>query len=287
MHDTTSSNMKGGTRPVQAINTAGLPKSYGDTKIAILPRDPVWFYAYWEVAADAAQALRAKIGDQKFRDSRWTLRVYDVTSLHFDGTNAHRHFDIHCDAQADNWYINTGEANRSWCVDLGLTTPDGQFIAIVRSNVLHMPRQGVSPITDEQWAILQREFERLLKLSGVEQIGKTSFDIAKLMRERWEEIVAISLPSSPGGASSWRGAPEEAKPKTFWLKADTELIVYGATEPDAALTMQGQPVTLRPDGSFSLRFYLPDGDQSYPIVATSADGTMQRQITFTVRRETV
>lgn len=288
MYENASSKIKGAPTAAQAANTTGLPKNYGDTRIAILPRDPVWFYAYWEISAEAYGDLRRKLGDKIFDGSRWALRVYDVTEISFDGGNAHRYFDIFVDPKSDNWYVNVGEVNRSWCADIGLTTPDGRFISVARSNVLSMPRHGVSPVTDEQWAILQQEFERLLRLSGVERIGKGSFDIAKLMRERWEEIVSLSLPTSPGGASSWSRGPvqEEVKPKGFWLKADTELIVYGATEPDAKLTVQGQPVTLRPDGSFSLRFYLPDGDQDYPIEATSADGTMKRQITFLVRRET-
>jgi hypothetical protein len=286
MADNLSSKMKGTPVATESSGKNGLPKNYGDTKIVILPRDPIWFYAYWEVAQAKFDELRAQLGDQKFNSSRWTLRVYDVTGIKFEGTNAHRFFDIAVGPAIDNWYVNVGEVNRSWCVDLGLVTPDGEFIVIARSNIVNMPRQGISPVTDEQWAILQQEFERLLKLSGVDKIGKSSFDIAKLMRERWEEIVSISLPTSPGGASSWHGAREEAKPKGFWLKADTELVVYGATEPDAKLTVQGQPVTLRPDGSFSLRFYLPDGDQEYPIEATSADGTMKKQITFVVTRET-
>ena len=287
MDESSSSKIKGAPTTSYMIDTTGLPRDYGDTKLVILPRDPVWFYAYWEISQDAFAGIRKKVGEQRFDASRWALRIYDVTGVNFDGTNAHRYFDIFIDRNAGNWYINVGEVNRSWCADLGIATPDGEFIVIVRSNVLTMPRQGVSPITDEQWAILQREFERLLKLSGVERVGKSSFDIAKLMRERWEEIVTLSMPTSPGGASSWRGiAGEEVRPKEFWLKADTELIVYGATESDAKLTVQGQHVTLRPDGSFSLRFYLPDGDQEYPIEATSSDGTMKRQITFVVRRET-
>jgi hypothetical protein len=286
MADNLSSKMKGPSVATESAGKSGLPKNYGETKIVILPRDPIWFYAYWEVNQDTFNTLRGQLGEQKFNSSRWALRVYDVTGISFDGTNAHRYFDITVSPATDNWYVNVGEVNRSWCVDLGLITPDGTFVLIARSNIVAMPRQGVSPITDEQWGILQQEFERLLKLSGVERIGKSSFDIAKLMRERWEEIVSISLPTSPGGASSFRGVREEAKPKGFWLKADTELIVYGATEPDATLTVQGQPVALRPDGSFSLRFYLPDGEQSYPIEATSADGTMKKQITFVVARET-
>ena len=89
------------------------------------------------------------------------------------------------------------------------------------------------------------------------------------------------------GASSWKSFPaeEKAKGKDFWLRADTELIVYGATEPDAKVTVCGQDVQLYPDGSFSLRFYLPDGSKEYPIKAVSNDGTMERQITFVVERQ--
>jgi len=287
MDSSSSSKIKGAPQARDSYDAAmGLPKSYGDTKIAILPRDPLWFYAYWEVAAETHAKLREKLGENKFNSSRWVLRVYDITSVKFNGSNANKYFDIAIGYGSDNWYVNVGEVNRAWCSDLGLITPDGEFVVIARSNILAMPRSGVSPITDEQWAILQMEFERLLKLSGVEQIGRSSFDIAKLMRERWEEIVSISLPSSRVGASSWKGKPGEVKPKSFWLKADTELIVYGATEPDAKLTVQGQSVTLRADGSFSLRFYLPDGTQEYPIEAVSADGTMKRKITFSVKRDT-
>lgn len=287
MSDNTSSRTHN-PMPNEVVRAAGLPKNYGDTKIIILPRDPMWLYAYWEVSPSSINDLRGKLGDQKFSSSRWVLRAYDVTDIQFNGSNAHRHFDISLGTDADNWYVNVGEVNRSWCIDLGLITPDGQFITVCRSNVVNMPRQGVSPITDEQWAILQREFEKLLKMSGVDKIGRSSFDMSRLMRERWEEIVTLSMPTSGafGGASSQFKPGHEEKPKTFWLKADTELIVYGATEPDAKLTVQGQPVTLRPDGSFSLRFYLPDSVQEYPIKAVSSDGTMERQITFVVQRQT-
>ena len=285
MYEETSSKIKG-EQSFAFIDKTGLPRNYGDTKIVILPRDPLWMYAYWEVAPQVFSDLTKKLGEQTYNSSKWTLRVYDVTNIAFNGSNQHKHFDIQIDYWSENWYINVRESNRAWCVDLGLMTPDGKFMTVTRSNVIVMPRQGVSPITDEQWAILQQEFERLLRLSGVDKIGKSSFDVAKLMRERWEEIVSISIPGSPMGASSWRKSNvAEEKPKGFWLKADTELIVYGATESDAKLTVQGKTVRLNPDGSFSLRFYLPDGKQEYPIEATSVDGTMKKQITFLVERK--
>ena len=42
------------------------------------------------------------------------------------------------------------------------------------------------------------------------------------------------------------------------------------------MTLGGQPVRLRGDGSFTFRFALPDGDFSLPAVAVSAAGDDQR-----------
>ena len=262
-----------------------LPTSYGDTKIALLPRDPWWCFAYWEIGEKTLQEVKSMCGD----NPKYVLRMYDVTNVNnFDGKNANKYFDISINIGAKSWYINLPETNRSWCVDLGVVTPEGKFVTIARSNIVIMPRFGVSPLTDEQWGILQREFERLLELSGVQMIGKGSFDIAKLMRERWEELMAISqIPQfvSSGFVSSFAVPREQVVPKEFYLKADTELIVYGETLPDAKLYINGDEFKLTPDGRFSLRMLLPDGEKVIPIKAVSADGTMEKQIIFVVTRK--
>jgi len=46
------------------------------------------------------------------------------------------------------------------------------------------------------------------------------------------------------------GAFQYGKERKFWFQLDAELIVYGATEPNARVTLQGEPVKLRPDGTF-------------------------------------
>jgi hypothetical protein len=76
------------------------------------------------------------------------------------------------------------------------------------------------------------------------------------------------------------------KERKFWLWVDCELIVYGATEPDAKVTVQGRPIALRQDGTFTLRFALPDGKQVIPVKAVSADDIEERTITPIVSRET-
>ena len=54
------------------------------------------------------------------------------------------------------------------------------------------------------------------------------------------------------------------------LTVDAELVVFGAADPDSHVTLRGEPVRLQPDGSFMVRFSLPDRRQVLPIVASSA-----------------
>lgn len=96
-----------------------------------------------------------------------------------------------------------------------------------------------------------------------------------------------AMPPAAMASAQHAPRPPEAKKKDFWLVADCELIVYGATEPDAKVTLRGQGVDLRPDGTFTLRFALPDGLHPIPIHAVNADGDMERSLTITVSRNSV
>lgn len=76
------------------------------------------------------------------------------------------------------------------------------------------------------------------------------------------------------------------RPRKFWLVADAELIVYGATEPDATVTIGGQPIKLEPDGTFRFHVAFPDGMINYPIMAVAVDGEQHRSIHMEFVRET-
>ena len=81
-------------------------------------------------------------------------------------------------------------------------------------------------------------------------------------------------------------ATPDPQPRKFWLIADAELIVHGATEPDATVTIAGQTVRLNPDGTFRFQVMFPDGNFDYPILAVAADGEQNRAIHMKFSRET-
>ncbi len=74
--------------------------------------------------------------------------------------------------------------------------------------------------------------------------------------------------------------------RKFWLVADAELIVYGATEPDAQVTIGGVPIQIAPDGTFRLQMSFQDGILDFPIMAIASDGEQMRQVKLTFNRST-
>ena len=64
------------------------------------------------------------------------------------------------------------------------------------------------------------------------------------------------------------------------------MVVYGATAPNANVSLAGEPVKLNEDGTFVVRMGLPDRRQVLPIVASSRDGSEQRTTVLAVERNT-
>ena len=137
-----------------------LPVKYGRDMLVLQVRDPWWIHSYWELKDRTLERLRRELKDD-FAKAKRVLRVYDISFIDFNGSNAHRFFDILLNDHADNWYIDTGSPGRSWCADLGLLLADGRFITILRSNTVQTPLDGPSWITDEEWMIPDDLFAKL------------------------------------------------------------------------------------------------------------------------------
>ncbi|MFH2138283.1 MAG: DUF4912 domain-containing protein [Candidatus Omnitrophota bacterium] len=265
---------------VEERETYDLPSGYADTRIVIQVRDPYWLYAYWEVNPNKWDGLRQELGEA-LDSSKRVLRIYDITGVQFNGSNSNGFFDIDINDFAANWYINIGTPGRGYCVDLGLILADGRFITIARSNCVTTPLDGPSNLTDEEWMIVEEDFNKLYGLSVGLGVGLSSADIREQISERLKKEI------SSGAVSSFGSPVKKAAKRGFWMVVNTELIVYGATEPDAAVTVQGRPIKLKKDGTFSLRFALPDGEQVIPVKGVSADKVEERVITPIVTRRTV
>jgi hypothetical protein len=266
---------------VSRVMPGELPYRYGEDIIVLQVRDPEWMYCYWEILKDTLNSLRNRL-QEAFKGAKQVLRVYDVSVLQAEGTGAHSYFDIEINPEADSWYIHT-LPGRSWCVDFGLKLPSGEFITIVRSNTVQTPIAGPSWVVDEEWMVPEEMFARLYGMGF--GFGKSS-PVGKAWQERMGKVLFSGVLASPGMASMASPVKKGQKQRKFWLKVDCELIVYGATEPDALVTVQGKEIKLRPDGTFTMRYALPDGTQFIPVKAVSSDQVEERTIIPVVSRQT-
>jgi hypothetical protein len=258
-----------------------LPKGYGKDRIVVMVRDPYWLHAYWEITRGAIQRAEAALG-QDWHGARPILRVLDVSASDTTSTaeSIVRDIDIH--GGTNNWYVDVHNPPRSFRIDVGYLARNGQFYVIARSNVVSTPRAGISDVIDENWADIDfQKADRIYAMSGGFDPNASSLELKQLFEERLRRPMG-----SPAVTSFGSGAFMYGKERTFWFKLDAELIVYGATEPTARVTLQGEPVKLRHDGTFTMRFSLPDSRQIIPAVAASADGVEERTIVLAVERNT-
>ena len=72
----------------------------------------------------------------------------------------------------------------------------------------------------------------------------------------------------------------------FKFNVEAEMIIYGQTKPNAHVTLAGEPVKIRPDGTFTVRQSMPDKRQVLPVVADSEDGAERRTIVLAIERNT-
>lgn len=90
------------------------------------------------------------------------------------------------------------------------------------------------------------------------------------------------IPGS-GGASEYL---HEMRKRKFFFELGTELIVYGRTEPGADVWLKDKKIELRSDGTFSMRFHLPDGKLPLEFKAVSKDKIETKKINTYIDRHT-
>jgi hypothetical protein len=134
----------------QADEPRNIPWDYGYDRVTGMPVDPDKLFVYWEVTDQAVERARAGLGAGG-KDAWLNLRVYDTTGRIFDGTNAHTYFDHGLDRNDRQWFFHIGKPSSSAFIDVGLKSPEGYFIKIVRSGRIDFPRRESAAFTEPEW----------------------------------------------------------------------------------------------------------------------------------------
>lgn len=303
-----------------------LPEGYGDSRIVLMPRDPQWGYAYWDAPNEHKEELRRQGGQRLalrlydvtdvdlYQTSAHSLQQYDCDELARDWyvpipvSDRDYIAEIGYLTEDGRWLLLA----RSNPVRIPPIYPsdwfEDHFISVawdedLRGRTLlnltppeRLTAAADNPLYDEIFGLTQ-------SVEALRVAGSLFGSMQQIPQQ------AVSSHVFPSGVGLWAvpGVPTVSgltmsgvgmsgigfgasmppiRSRKFWLIADAELIIYGATEPDATVTIDGRPVQLNPDGTFRFHMSFQDGMLNFPIIAVAADGEQTRSIHMTFNRET-
>ncbi len=248
-----------------------------EDRLVVMVRDPYWLHAVWELSQQSVNRAQAAMGPH-WHTAQPTLRLFRIMEA---GASTHeRDIDIH--GGVSNWYVDVPDPPCQYRTEIGYLAKNGAFHCLARSNTVQTPPAGTSDAVDENWADVAEHADRIYAMSGGYSPGGTSRELQELLEERLRRPLGSPMNTRYGqGAASIDSSEEKLR-----FAIDAEVIVYGAANRDAHVTLKGEPVQLRSDGTFAVRLSLPDRRQVIPIVVSSVDGVEQRTVILAVERNT-
>ncbi len=274
-----------------------------NTKVVFLPRDPEWAYVFWQISEsdrEKAQSLGA---------SKLCLRLYDANVEENGILNKGTLREINVDSYSTEWYLPIPVADRDYKVELGYKY-GFNWMSLAFSSVSHVPGSHPSEQILDKFVPFNLEAPspsqvpstiqspQVQEVNGLHERlyqAATSFPARRKVgsEEFMENMNSTNLNSNltDSGAGQWSSGLNESgtgivKNRSFWLVADAELIVYGATDPSAKLTIGEEEVPLAADGTFRLQVPFRDGSQKYEIKAVDSSGDQEKSITLKFDRVT-
>jgi len=308
--------------PSAGAATSGIASSGmgQQTQLHFTAQGPQWGFASWQLSEADRRGL------EQSGASALSLRIADVTGLSGDAAaSPHAQQEVSVERSASQWGMALPLADRDYRVDLGYHSPGG-WVLLARSAVVPIPGLGDGLSVPPPFAAFEQPgsapapapapwepqaspaVQSAVEAPGAvlhEQLYQTSTMGLRRISRGSETFHELDLLDDAAGARSSHGGMSDSGPglwasgrndsgiggvrprqRSFWLVADAELIVYGATDPSATLKIGEEVVPLSADGTFRIQVPFRDGQQLYPIEATAIDGEQKRHIVLRFERTT-
>jgi hypothetical protein len=289
--------------PSTGSHVAQLPEAYGTGRFALTARDPHWLYAHWDIGREEQRQYNAS-----------SIHRHLVVRIHPENSAPH---EVHVNPESQHWFIHVERAGTKYTGELGYYKDTQEWVPIADESTAITPPDTVSEdksiafatihpdapipcapaestadnrLEASEWALEQiPALAETFPLAEPTPIESASGALAPLLTSE-ESLIPGSAPPAldllafreeVGGISSPSGGLRQ---HGFWFNVNAELVIYGGTEPGASVTFDGVPIELRPDGTFSCRFALPDGNYELALAAMSEQGDLRQATLKFVRR---
>src|SRR5262245_10953311 len=271
-----------------------LPEAYGTGKLLLTARDPHWLYAHWDLTREQLREYNRRSADGHLVLRVFTEQVAGEPFVEAHLNPESRNWFVHVGRGGTKfvavlgYYAKTSAHWTPLSVSAPtLTPPDSlssdtsvqfatipvdvpfeKLLAVVKAaagenvplaeaiqqlrgeahaGLLNWTQSPTPHWTSEQ----ERALAELISMDPVRRVWIGSLEITELVRRKLVEDIssmAVASVSSPFGGVE--------RPNAFWFNVNADLIVYGATAPDAKVAIGGRDIRLHPDGLFSFRFAL-------------------------------
>lgn len=301
-----------------------LPGGYGESRIVLLPRDPQWAFTYWDVPNEHKAELRSQGGQQialRLCDATDIDLNYQAphSVQEYPCDELAREWHLPIPVSDRDYVIEIGYRTydgrwlmlaRSAQVRIPPTYPsdwiEDYFVTVDWNSDLRSKKiaELVPPARKAAMAVgmvgdvaaPSPIYDKIFEMAqGTEAMRVAGSLYGSMQQAPMESVTSYMFPSGVGmwalptasGAGMFSASAAPARPRSFWLVADAELIVYGATEPDATVTIGGKPIQLSADGTFRYQMSFQDGVIDFPIMAVASDGEQNRAIHMKFTRQTI
>ncbi len=260
---------------MRARKILGSPTDEND-RLVLSVCDPFWLRACWEATPRRVERIRSAMG-QSWHTADPTLRLYRVDREPHGATRREFVADFPVRGGVNSCYVPVDDPPQSFLVELGYLARDKRFFTLISSAVVETP---------------QRYVHDAFGRPEDNELGfPTNFD-AFVPQRRAPRPRFSPTPSeptfSPGAlnGSERRNADAFRSSSDLRVAVDCELVVKVQATPGARVRVKEESIRLKEDGTFSIRYRLPERRHVFPVVATSPDGSETRTIVLAVDRNT-
>jgi uncharacterized protein len=257
------------------------PRDPNKDRLILMVRDPFWLHAFWDITRKSVERAKASLAGN-WHTAKPVLRLLrnEDNSTTSNSENVYKDIEIHGGVR--HWYLEIESPGSTFRLLIGYVYANNRFYELARSNPVTPPLPGSSDSTDDHWADLSKDADRVYALSGGHQDDSGSQELQTTMQEKLKK--PIGNPSLTQFGSGAEGGLRRMK--NFHLELDAEMVIFGNTHPSALLTVAGEPVAVRSDGSYSTRVALPNNRQVLTVTSKSRDGLDEQTVVIAVERNT-
>lgn len=253
-----------------------------EDRLVLLVRDPYWIQAYWAIGSRAVDRARVALAHH-WHSARPVLRLFRIVSDGAGNPRQQHLRDIPIHGGVDNWYIDVTEPPAKFRVEIGYIHQVKQFYSLAASNTVVTPQSHIADdgsTIDGNWSGVAADFDRVFKLSG--GLDSHNSALKEVFEEKLKRPMSVPLISRFGP----RSQGHEKTKRNFDFQIDADIVLYGQTDPSVQISIKGEPIRLGADGSFSVRFSLPEKRHVFPIDASGSDGVETQRVILAVERNT-